>query len=156
MGISNRLFIPRALWQAAGELMQPYFDRRVEAGCFLFGCRSDSMAALLVGIPRQTNSPYNFQIGSDDLAELVASLPEGATAVAQIHTHPGTATTHSETDDERAISTKICSLVVPKYGRLPWALDEVGVHVFDGGWRKLSRADAGMQVSITRTVVDTR
>jgi len=155
----NPLCLTTRLWELTPDLMAPYAERGVEAGCFWFGTRTPEAGfALVAGIPRQINRPRNFEIPSDALAELITALPPaGLVAVAQIHTHPGTDTGHSPWDNDLVVSRKLYSLVLPGYGRRPCPVDAVAVHEFSQGrWQRLSSDDATRRILHTPELVDTR
>lgn len=155
----NPLFVTTRLWELTLDVMAPYSERGVEAGCFWYGTRTpDTDFALVAGIPRQINRPQNFEIPSDALAELITALPPaGLVAVAQIHTHPGTDTKHSPWDNDMVVSRKLYSLVLPRYGRRPCPLGAVAVHAFgEGGWQRLSREEAATRILLSPELVDTR
>lgn len=133
------LHLTPALWRTTLDALAPYRDRRVEGGCLWYGHRESDVAhALLVGVPRQVNRARNFEIPADALAELNAHVPDDLIVVAQVHSHPGTDTTHSWWDDALMVSRRAFSLVVPRYAELPCEPEGAGVHVYDGSsWVKL-------------------
>lgn len=134
------LEFPPTLWDTTLDALKPYRARRVEGGCLWYGHRDGQTAyAVLVGVPKQINRPYNFEIPADALAELNTHIGDGLVVVAQIHSHPGGSTTHSHWDDAMILSRKMFSLVLPHYARLPCTINMAGVHVYDGRqWVKLA------------------
>src|ERR1017187_6758389 len=64
----------------------------------------------------------------------------GLKLIALIHTHPENWVGLSPIDERNQICSRIgfYSLVVPRYGRKPWQLASLGVHVRgDSGWRQI-------------------
>jgi hypothetical protein len=155
----NPLCVTTRLWELTLDLMVPYAERGVEAGCFWYGARASHIdVALVVGISRQINRPRNFEIPSDALAEMIAALPSaGLVAVAQIHTHPGSNTKHSPWDDDLVVSRKLYSLVLPAYGRRPCPMNTVAVHEFSNDrWQRLKSDEAAHRILLVQSLVDAR
>jgi hypothetical protein len=153
------LLVTDALWSLTSGLFNTYATRRVEAGCFWYGVRGhDRSMASVIGIPRQQNRPWNFEIDADDLANLMeAASHQGLALVAQLHTHPGDDTNHSPYDDSRIVSRKIYSIVLPNYGRGEWNPRIVGVHQFDGThWRRVAPHEVALTVGFVAHKIDTR
>jgi len=144
------LTLSSALWQATLDALTPYRVSRVEGGCLWYGQRDvRAVRAEVVGIPRQTNRPRNFAISPEALAELNALIPDDLVVVAQVHLHPGIATTHSQWDNEMMVSRRAFSLVLPRYAARPCDVHTVGVHVHDGrGWVKLREAEGRRRVIV--------
>jgi proteasome lid subunit RPN8/RPN11 len=157
MAAPEQLLISEAIWDRTIAVLDAYRRAEVEAGLYWYGQRSaDAALAILVGVPAQINRPRSFAVPDDALATLTRAVPEPLVAVAAIHTHPGLDTRHSEHDDERAISQKILSLVLPRYGQGA-LLSQAGVHEYrDGRWQTLAPQEAKQRVVVVRTLVDTR
>jgi len=134
------LILSAPLWQSTLQALARYGPRRVEAACLWYGDRKDDAArALAVGIPRQVNRARNFEIPADALAELNQLMSDGLVVVAQVHSHPGSCTTHSPWDNAMMVSRKIFSLVIPHYAARPCDPAAAGIHVHDGArWIKLA------------------
>lgn len=132
-----------AIWRATLDVMGPYRIGKLEGGCLWYGLHEGGYGqATLVGVPRQQNRALNFEISADALADLNMLVPDGLVVIAQVHSHPGSNTTHSRWDDKMMVSRKVFSLVLPRYAALPCDLPSVGVHAHDGRrWVKLPRAD---------------
>lgn len=144
------LHLTAALWRTTLAALAPYCERRVEGGCLLYGRREGEEArALVVGVPHQVNRARNFEIPADALAALSAAIPDGLIVVAQVHSHPGTDTTHSRLDDALMVSRRAFSLVLPRYAAHPSEPASAGVHIYDGsGWVKLTPAAARCRVIV--------
>ncbi|HEY6329643.1 MAG TPA: hypothetical protein VI756_09900 [Blastocatellia bacterium] len=73
-----------------------------------------------------------------------ALASEGLRVVAAIHTHPTRWVGLSATDRRNQITSRVgsWSIVVPRYGRRPWKLTDMGVHLrTDDGWRQIPSVD---------------
>jgi hypothetical protein len=151
------LILPDSIWRITVGLLEPYTRAHVECGLYWYGLRNEDAAAVTVaGIPQQINRPRNFAVPDDHLATLTRAVAEPLVVVAAIHTHPGVDTAHSDHDDERAVSRKIFSLVLPFYGHGA-NLRDAAVHEFaDGGWRQLPSHDARRRVVLVPNLIDTR
>jgi proteasome lid subunit RPN8/RPN11 len=157
MAAPQKLLIPEAIWQATVKVLDPYRHAQVEAGLYWYGLRSDEAAVVVhAGVPAQINRPRNFAVPDDALATLTRAVPEPLVAVAAIHTHPGLDTRHSPHDDERAISRKILSLVLPRYGDKA-LLSEARVHEHRSErWHALAPQEADERLVLVPTLVDLR
>ena len=153
------LLVSADVWRTTSEVFSKYASKRVEAGCFWYGHRNEEKAfVILVGVPHQINRPRNFEVPADDLARLTEEAVKlDLVAVAQLHSHPGDDVEHSPWDDSRAISKRVYSLVLPRYGKNPIPLAGVGVHRFeDGRWTKLSRDSWKAVIRFLPDKLDTR
>lgn len=157
MSAPRRLLIPETVWQATVAVLAPHATARVEAGLYWYGTRlEDTAVVAIAGIPRQLNRPRNFEVHREDLAALIRCVPDPLVAVAALHTHPGIDTRHSDWDDERAVSRKILSLVLPLYGRDP-KLQDAGVHEWvEQAWQMLEPQEAADRLALIPTLIDTR
>lgn len=131
-----RLGVSSAAWDATLEVFEPFATARLEGGCLWYGTRTaDVLRVQLIGVPQQINRSRNFEIPADALAALNRQVPDGMEVLGQIHGHPGQDTKQSSWDDQLIVSRRILSLVLPRYGRRPCAIDEAGIHAFrDGSW----------------------
>lgn len=76
---------------------------------------------------------------------------QGLKLAALVHTHPADWVGLSEVDRENQLCSRLgfWSLVVPRYGREPWALERLGIHVqTDDGWYQLRPDEVVSMVSI--------
>jgi hypothetical protein len=79
--------------------------------------------------------------------------------LAQIHTHPGSGTEHSELDDVLAYSQRpgTVSVVLPNHGLTHPGLADAGVHLRgDDGWRELEGAEVDRHIKVVPSVLDHR
>lgn len=70
---------------------------------------------------------------------------------ALVHTHPSDWVGLSEVDRENQLCSRLgfWSLVVPRYGREPWVLEELGIHIqTEGGWYQLGSEEVTSMVSV--------
>ena len=160
MSAPSKLIVSDTLWRQTLELLQQYTLKKLEAGCFWYGLRTeDTACALTLGIPRQINRPKSFEIAADDLAALITAAcnPAALVAVAQLHIHPGSHVHHSPWDDQQIVSRNVYSLVLPDYCKSPVRFDSIGVHRFENNrWTLMSPDAARQAVTITTSIVDTR
>jgi proteasome lid subunit RPN8/RPN11 len=76
---------------------------------------------------------------------------EGLKLAALVHTHPGDWVGLSEVDRENQICSRLgfWSLVVPRYGREPWVLEQLGIHLqTEDGWYQLRSDEVMSMVSV--------
>jgi hypothetical protein len=138
---------PEAVLQSMQTFFEPYRRQRLEACCIWYGPRIAELpfAVTTLVIPRQKNSAGNFHLTPEAIGAMAdATRPLGLVARVQIHSHPGVRVDHSWYDDENAISRRVLSLVVPRYGNIPRRWPQgVGVHEFqDTEWVRLEDAVA--------------
>lgn len=157
MAAPNLLLIPETIWRTTLTALERYRRAHVESGLYWYGLRNDDAALVsLAAVPSQINRPRHFAVPDDALAALTRAVPEPLVAVAAIHTHPGFNTRHSPHDDERAISRKILSLVLPAYGEGA-VLSKAGVHEHrNGDWQPLAPKEIQQRLMLLPILVDTR
>jgi proteasome lid subunit RPN8/RPN11 len=76
---------------------------------------------------------------------------EGLKLAALVHTHPAEWVGLSEVDRENQLCSRLgfWSLVVPRYGRGPWLLEEMGIHIqTESGWYQMGAEEATSMVSV--------
>jgi proteasome lid subunit RPN8/RPN11 len=76
----------------------------------------------------------------------------GLKLVALIHTHPESWVGLSHIDQRNQVCSRIgfWSLVVPNYGRRPWDLFALGVHIrADNGWYQVPKAKIADRIIIS-------
>lgn len=79
--------------------------------------------------------------------------------LAQVHTHPGPWTGHSELDDALAYSQRIgtISIVLPSHALTHPGLGDASVHRREpDGWRELQTEEIGRYVKVVPSVLDHR
>jgi len=142
--------------------------REMEACCFWFGSRSNTMSGSVdaIVIPQQENHHGHYRVTPDAMLRVADAVrPFGWKNLAQAHSHPGPGVHHSGYDDEMANSRRALSLVFPDYGYLPavwrfngwlWRLrpkpfpSAIGVHAFiDGRWKYLTDHETTTRLSLT-------
>lgn len=89
--------------------------------------------------PDHAASAFGYTVDDAWLTRFSFDLADrGVTAVAQVHTHPGSFVAHSETDDEFVLvpSAGFVSIVVPDFAR-DFTRGRCGIHVLEpsGRWR---------------------
>jgi proteasome lid subunit RPN8/RPN11 len=99
-------------------------------------------------------SPFSMELTERAKFDLYRRLAAGGKKlVGMIHTHPEEWVELSPIDQENQICSRIgfWSLVVPWYGRPPWDLETMGVHVrADSGWHQYLGAEISGRVIIPR------
>ncbi len=133
------LRVSAAAWDTTLDLFEPFARAWVEGGCLWYGTRTAKQIKVqLIGVPQQINRPRNFEIPAEALAALNKEVPDGMEVLAQIHGHPGDDTTQSWWDDQLIVSRRILSLVLPRYGCRPCAIENTGIHLFrNGSWERV-------------------
>lgn len=79
--------------------------------------------------------------------------------LAQIHTHPGPETKHSELDDALAFSQRpgTISIVLPMHGLTHPGLTDAGIHLRgQDGWRELVGEEVDRHIKVVPSVLDHR
>ncbi len=154
------LWIPEAVWQGLLE----NFDRApegVERVAFLDGVPVPPGLGGVVTtltVPAAALSPGNYRIGAAEMSAAGKHLRQHRLQrLAQVHTHGGTCTTHSPTDDAMAYSQHLgaLSVVLPEHAQEdpdPW---DGTVHVRGAaGWTELSRDEAISLIRIVPVQID--
>lgn len=128
-------------------------EQKLEGGLFWYGPRvaGQSTVAAIV-IPVQVNRPGSYHV-SGEAMELVSdrTRDQGWRNLAQVHTHPGKAVSHSPYDDEQVVSRHALSLVLPDYGATfgDWR-KAVGVHEFaDGRWQRWDELKVARRIVVS-------
>lgn len=154
------LWIPETVWQGLLE----NFERapeEVERVAYLDGVPvppGPGGAVTTLTVPAATLTPGNYQIGAAEMSAAGKHLRHHRLQrLAQVHTHGGTCTFHSPTDDAMAYSQHVgaISIVLPKHARgnpNPW---DGTVHVRGtAGWSALSYDEALLLVRVVPLHVD--
>ena len=115
-------------------------DGRHEGLVYWLGRRVGADTLILAGyLPQCDHGPQHVLANDSDIGEAVRTARSvGLCVVAQVHSHPGCDTRHSDGDDRLILMpfNGMFSLVVGDYGRGGMTLDQgIGLHQFqDGRW----------------------
>jgi proteasome lid subunit RPN8/RPN11 len=150
---------------AAAESMLPTFrgpDGDHEGIAFLGGFEFEGLTLFTAAIVPDAEHTRGRVFCSREqvLAASRAGRAAGVSILAQLHSHPGASTYHSEGDDDMVLMPfeRMLSLVAPHYGHYGLRpLDGLGVHQFqDGGWVVCDRASVRAGFRVLPTEVDLR
>ncbi len=115
------ILLPGTIIDETIERFSKYGEEGVEAfGLWVGDERDDFFHIREVWIPPQENTMLSYYVTSVDVHRINVKLNRlGFSAIAQLHTHPGTAF-HSYVDDSFAILLLpgSLSIVIPKYGNI--------------------------------------
>lgn len=154
-----RLQATEAVWHVTDAFFRKMAPRGRETVALWYGVEEPGRhIAVAIGLPRAESQDYNFAIPSGELERLsLEAVPRGLVVVAQLHAHPGRSTTHSDHDNENAVSFHpgFISVVLPHYGREGLDIMGCGVHEYDGSqWRKLPAIENAKRIQVVPTVLD--
>lgn len=120
----------------------------------------DGGVVTTVTFPHADASEGHWDVDAREMSRAGAHLrPFGLVRLAQIHTHPGAWTAHSDEDDELAFSQAVgtLSIVLPAHALTCPGLGDAGVHRREEhGWRKLEHDEHPRYIKIVPSVVDLR
>lgn len=89
-------------------------------------------------VPRAQHGPARVSVEAAEVGRMQRALRKHRLALlAQVHSHPGDDTRHSDGDDHLILMphNEMLSLVAPEYGTQLTQFDQLGVHQFqDGVW----------------------
>jgi hypothetical protein len=134
----------------------------VERVAYLDGIHTGGGDAIVttVTVPHAQQSAGHFTVTAEEMSRAGAHLrAHQLVRLAQVHTHPGSDTRHSVTDDERAYSRKpgAVSIVLPWHAAGAPAPADGAVHVHDGhAWHRLGQQDAQALIRLVPATIDTR
>ncbi len=156
------LIIPAVIWSSATATLHDCPHDR-ERALFLDGPRpaegAPAVATTLV-LPHITHSRGHYEITPGDMSRAGRHLRElGLIRLAQMHSHPGGGTGHSEHDDAMAFSRRdgAISIVVPHYGACAPGLADCGIHSCqDGEWQEIGVTAVARYVQVVPSVLDFR
>jgi hypothetical protein len=150
---------------AAGERLLPTYrgpDGDHEGVVFLAGFETQG-ATVFTGVvaPQADHGPGRVLSSQEQvLAASRAARGAGTSILAQLHSHPGAWTRHSEGDDSMVLMPfeGMLSIVAPWYGRFGLRpLDSLGVHQYqDGSWALCDRESVRAAFRILPTELDLR
>ena len=110
--------------------------------CVVYWLASTTVPSAVAEVvhPDHTSGRLGYSVDDRWLTQFFFDLADRRlTAVAQIHTHPGSFVEHSQTDDEFALvpSAGFVSIVVPDFAR-GFERSRCGIHVLEesGRWRR--------------------
>ena len=142
--LRGRYEIARGLIASTREALQAFDEAgRYEGGheglCYWAGREeTDSTTFQAVIVPRAHHERFGVFVSEAAFAEAARRARAlGLGILAQVHSHPGDDTRHSDGDDELVVMPfeKMLSLVAPHYGRHLQSIDDFAVHQFqDRRW----------------------
>lgn len=154
------IVVPDTLWERLLDLLlEPTGD--VERVGFMDGVVAGGvMVATTVVVPDATLTPGYYDVSAEQMSEAGRHLRRHRLQrLAQVHTHGGIWTGHSERDDRLAYSHDdgALSIVVPFHARQRPQITACGVHECLGGtWRELSPAEAGKLLRVVPSALNFR
>lgn len=136
--------------------------RRREGVVYWVGrqCRGEWVVTTCVA-PNARTTSGSFRTSATTNAYVVTAInAAGLELVAQVHSHPGEFTDHSNGDSRGALMPYegFLSIVVPHYGRRAiWPLAHCGVHRFESGkFRRLSADEVTKTFQLISSFIDLR
>lgn len=153
-------WIPRWVLDRSWQLLRQDGLKGVEStvlwGGRRFGHEAVVMAVLYPCGYDVALEPAFVHVGSDTTAEMGRWLrAQELSALIQVHTHPGSWTGHSNTDDDFSIASSdgFVSLVWPHYGARPVErVGDLGVHRLSGGeWHDVEGRDADTLIRLVES-----
>jgi proteasome lid subunit RPN8/RPN11 len=161
--VTSRLLVPDRLVTDTVKALRQFrgwFHRHEGVGYWLGWEQEEITVALTLAIPRATTWPGRFHVVAAENARVTATAhSQKCIVVAQIHSHPGSDTSHSGGDNRDAFmpSEGYFSLVVPSYAQGNPPLKTWGIHRYERGeFRRLSNSEVSTSVFLTPSVVDLR
>lgn len=153
----SQLIVPTEVFSETMRRLEERSSRRRESAAVWSG--------VLTGLSGKVSRvDYHHELGDDRSGALYLELSEaakfrlygelahsGLRLLALIHTHPAAWVGLSHVDRGNQVCSRVgfFSLVVPHYGRPPWQLRRIGVHVrTDSGWYTLRRREVRRMVCI--------
>jgi proteasome lid subunit RPN8/RPN11 len=162
--LRGRVLLTDAAVRGCEDLLPTYrgTDGDHEGIVFLCGRELGDIQLLTTAIaPRCDHGPRHVACDERQIEEVVAVAHAHRLGVlAQVHSHPGPFTEHSEGDDEMVLMPfeRMVSIVVPHYAhhRLP-PLENLGVHQYqDGRWVTVEPATVAAGIIVIPGDVDLR
>jgi hypothetical protein len=144
--VGCRYSIPAPVIDATTDALRAAGDERLEGVVLWIGQRQRQHVEILGEyVPRQiayrSEHGVAVQIPDDEIARIIAWLPEGLAVACRVHSHPGEAY-HSDTDDLNALLSHAgaISIVVPNFARDTLHLERCSVNELDDTfrWRELT------------------
>jgi hypothetical protein len=162
--LRNRFLFSEGAIAAAERLLPSYRgpDGDHEGIVFLLGRELGELTFFTSALaPRAEHSRGRVLCEAEAISAAQSAAREAELGLlAQVHTHPGELTEHSEGDDELVLMPfeGMLSLVVPHYGRFGMRpLSNMGVHQYQlGRWVSVSAESAQEGLIVVREEVDLR
>lgn len=156
------IIIPERIWKEMLVELQKE-TRALEQVCYLDGVRIAGTAegvVTTVTFPDAHLEPGRFTVTPAAMSQAGKHLRRsGLRRLAQVHTHPGKGTGHSDVDDSEAYSQLpgAISIVLPHYGKRKNNLSDAGVHLrTEKCWRELDTTEISAVVRIVPSTFDFR
>lgn len=157
------LVVPDRVVRATIDAVRSYstWRKRYEGVAYWLGSDDGSTAIIATVVaPIADTGPGYFRVSAEENARVISLAHEyGLIVVGQVHSHPGSRTTHSAGDDGDAFmpSEGMYSLIIPNYARGKPPISTWGIHRYENGaFRKLTDPERANQVRIARLKVDLR
>jgi hypothetical protein len=162
--LRGNFLVAEAAWQAAERLLPTYRgpDGDHEGIVFLFGRRLDSVTLITTSVAPDAEHGSRGVLCREEhvLAAVRAARESGVALVAQLHSHPGAWTEHSEGDDSLVLMPYegMLSFVAPRYGHFGLRpVHSLGVHQFqDGRWVLAAPQSVKEALSLVPSELDLR
>lgn len=157
---AHTYWVPRVLLDRAWQILRQDGLKGVESTVLLGGRRfGDEAVVMAVIYPSGADVALEesfVHVGSDTTAEMGRWLrAQGLTALIQVHTHPGSWTGHSKTDDDFPIASSegFVSLVWPRFAKSPVQdVHDFGVHrLLEGKWQDVVGDEAQALIRIVES-----
>lgn len=148
--------IPAAVITATREVLLIAGGEGLEGVVLWIGQRRGTHVEILGEyVPRQiayrSDHGVAVQIPDDEIARIIAWLPEGLAVACRVHSHPGEAY-HSSTDDLNALLSHAgaISIVVPHFARDDLRLQRCSVNELDEAfrWRELTARETRQRFQV--------
>lgn len=153
----GHLIVPEYVRRATECVLRGFVgpDGRHEGIAFWAG-RQDKDDQLVAGVivPRAVHGPDFVHVSASQVGEAAhQARSRRLVLLAQVHSHPGDDTRHSDADDNLVLMAReaMFSIVVARYGdRGPTLAEGAGIHQFqDGRWIQVSDAETALIVAPT-------
>ena len=151
----TRLLVPQALFERTlGQLAERSAGWRESAAIWIGSLDGEDAFASEVlfhhELCEDNAGPLSLELSEQAKFDLYRTLAlSGRKIVSLIHTHPRDWVGLSAVDEDNQICSRIgfWSLVVPWYGREPWALERIGVHArTNDGWYEFRGSEISRRV----------
>jgi proteasome lid subunit RPN8/RPN11 len=150
----GHLIIPESVRAITETSLRGFYgpDGRHEGVVFWVGRETgaDQLVAMAI-IPRAVHGPAFFRISASEVGKVAhQARTRRLVVLAQVHSHPGTDTRHSDADDTLVLMARegMFSIVVGNYGDDGITVEEgAGIHQFqDGRWVQIEDSNTAVIV----------